>query len=150
MPMPGGGNRDGFSLIEMVIAIACAVILLTAAIPNLGRLSSEWVLWGETQSLATSLRWGRNQAIIANTSVSLIVAENGKSYYWIDSYSKEKYEMSKRILSSSVQIAGAPRRSLRFYQHGNAVPAGTFILIGQAGEYRVVVNPAGRIRIQRI
>jgi hypothetical protein len=49
-----------------------------------------------------------------------------------------------------VRITAAPRRPLRFFQHGNAAPAGTYLLQGERGAFRVVVNPMGRIRIQKV
>jgi Tfp pilus assembly protein FimT len=143
-------NHAGFSFLEIAIVITCCAILLAAAVPNIQQLTAEWSLWGETQALASSLRWGRNEAVTANTSLSLMVDPDGRTYYWIDGYSREKYERTNRSLHWMVRITSAPKKPLRFYQHGNAVPAGTYVLQGTAGEYKVVVNPAGRIRIQRM
>ena len=63
--------------------------------------------------------------------------------------SGERYQNSARRLPRGIRIAAAPKRPLRFYPHGNAVPAGTFTLAGDAGSYSVIVTPGGRIRTQR-
>ena len=139
----------GYSLVELVIVMACAAILLSAAVPNLYHLQQEWTLWGSAHLLVTSLQWGRMHAISANTSVTFRVDQNGRRFYWEDPVSGSMYKNTIRHLSNKVQITNSPRHALSFYQHGNAVPAGTFILKGKTGLYRVVVNPGGRIRLQR-
>ena len=142
-------NPCGFSLLECLIVISCAVILITIAIPNLYRLSNEWTLWGTTRSLESSLQWGRMHAITSNTPMLFNVFEDGKQYCWVDPTSGKKYSNTSRILPDDIQIESSPRRPLRFYHYGNAVPAGTYVVKGRAGSYSVVVSPGGRIRIQR-
>lgn len=77
------------------------------------------------------------------------VSDDGCRYGWIDAASGEKYSNSTRDLPNKIRIESAPRRPLRFYQYGNAAPAGTYVIQGEAGSYSVVVSPGGRIRIQR-
>ncbi len=140
---------SGFTLVEALIVLACASILLTASVPNLNRLQQEWTLWGNAHMVESALRWGRSHAISANTSMMLVIDEDGRRFYWVDGYSGDRYEGTVRYLPGRVRIVGAPRLPLRFYQRGNAAPAGTFTLQGEGGVYRVIVSPAGRIRLQR-
>ena len=142
-------SSAGFSLAEVAIVLACASILMAASLPNLNRLHQEWALWGSARLLESSLQWGRAHAVSANTSMVFTVADEGRGFYWLDGYSGEKYERSHCILPGDVRISSSPRKPLRFYQHGNAVPAGTFVVEGRTGQYRVIVNPGGRIRVQR-
>jgi prepilin-type N-terminal cleavage/methylation domain-containing protein len=139
----------GFNLLEVVMVLACGTILIAIAVPNLSRLQQEWALWGATHALASALRWGRTHAITANSSTMFTVNEGGKVFYWVDPESGARFEGTVRHLTGQVRIVGSPKRSLRFYPRGNAAPAGTYILQGEAGSYRVVVSPAGRIRLQR-
>jgi Tfp pilus assembly protein FimT len=97
----------------------------------------------------TSLQWGRSHAIAANTGLVLIVDSDGKRFYWTDAYTGDRYEGTVRYLPVGIRITSSPRRPLRFYQRGNAVPAGTFVVQGEAGSWRVIVSPSGRIRTQR-
>jgi len=140
---------NGYSLLECLFVLFVAVILTTIAVPNLYRLGQEWTLWGSTRSIESSLQWGRMHAISSNTPILFNVFNNGSRYCWVDAASGEKYANSVRSLPGSIQIESAPRRPLRFYQYGNAVPAGTYVISGKAGSYSVVVSPGGRIRIQR-
>jgi hypothetical protein len=95
------------------------------------------------------MHWGRQYAIASNSTVQFEVDESGRKYYWADGIGGGMYTDSIRHLSRDVRIAASPRRSLRFYQNGNAAPAGTFTLKSGAGSYSVVVSPGGRIRIQK-
>jgi len=139
----------GFSLLEVVMVLACGTILIAIAVPNISRLQQEWTLWGAAHALESSLRWGRTHAVTANSSTMFAVDEDGKVFYWVDPESGARFESTVRHLPGQVRIVGSPKRSLRFYPRGNAAPAGTYILQGEAGFYRVVVSPVGRIRLQR-
>jgi prepilin-type N-terminal cleavage/methylation domain-containing protein len=143
------GVCRGYSLVELVIVLACASILLSAGVPNIFRLRQEWTLWGGARLLESSLQWGRMHAIAANTPMLFQVDGGGQHFYWADPLTGNPYEGSVRHLPAGVRIADCPRRPLRFYQHGNAAPAGTYVVEGEAGSYSVVVAPGGRIRIQR-
>jgi len=132
-----------------MIVIACTALLLAAGVPNMSHLQKEWVLWNSAKSVEVSLQWGRMQAIASNSPLIFEIDESRRKFYWMDPESGQLYSNSSRQLSSDVLIASFPRRPLRFYQHGNAAPAGTFIIEGEAGSYSVVVSPGGRIRFQR-
>lgn len=139
----------GYSLTELVIVVACAAIMLTAAVPNIVRLQKEWALWGGARILETSLQWGRMHAIASNAPVIFEVDDERQEFCWTDAASGDRYAGSIRHLPVGIRFIAAPRRSLRFYQHGNAVPAGTYTIAGDVGSYSVIVAPGGRIRIQR-
>ncbi len=138
----------GFSLIECVIALACGAILLTVSVPGIRRFQQEWALWGGMKTVEASLYWGRTRAIAANSPMAFIVREDGRQFWWSDSSSSLPYEKSFRRLDG-VRIASCPKKPLRFYQHGNAAPAGTFVVQGEKGSYSVIVSPGGRIRVQK-
>src|SRR5512136_2405403 len=111
--MPGG-----YSLTELMIVVACAAILLTAGVPNIVRLQKEWALWGGARLLETSLHWGRMHAISSNSPVIFEIDAAAQEFYWIDAASGDRYASSAKRLPAGIRIVSAPRRSLRFYQHG--------------------------------
>jgi type II secretory pathway pseudopilin PulG len=143
-----GSFSEGVALAELIIVLACAGILLTSAVPSFNHLRHQWSLWGAAHLLESSLQWGRFHAISANTSMMLMVDNDGQRFYWVDGYTGERFERTERHLPGQVRITSSPRRPLRFYQRGNAVPAGTFVLEGESGTYRVIVNSAGRVRLE--
>jgi Tfp pilus assembly protein FimT len=142
-------NEFGHSLIELLIVLACIVTMISLAVPNIAHLQKEWTLWGSARSVENSLQWGRMHAIASNTPILFEVDENGSRYGWIDPESGAFYSESIRFLGTGIRIASSPRRALRFYPQGYAVPAGTYVLEGETGSYSVIVSPGGRIRFQK-
>ena len=140
---------QGYSLVELMMVLACTSILLSAAIPGMAHIKEEWTLWGAARSVEASLQWGRMHAISSNTPMVFEISEDRKNFYWVDPESGDSFAASVRYLPDSTLMTSFPRRSLRFYPHGNAVPAGTYVIESQIGSYSVVVTPGGRIRTQR-
>ncbi len=139
----------GFSLVELMIVLACIAIFAAAAVPNISHWQKTWTLWAGAKSVEASLQWGRMHAIAANAPLLFEVYESGRQFCWADPESGEVYSNSVRSLAAGVRITGTPRRPLRFYQHGNAAPAGTYTIEGDTGSYSVIVTPGGRIRFQK-
>jgi len=129
--------------------LACLGILLSTAAPGMTHWQKEWTLWGCARNLETSLQWGRMHAISSNAPILFEIDVSRQSYCWKDPQNGDLYSETIRYLPRGVRMAGYPKRSLRFYQHGNAVPAGTYTLESASGSYSVVVSPGGRIRIQK-
>jgi Tfp pilus assembly protein FimT len=142
-------NEAGYSLIELVIVLACAATMITLAVPNISHLQTEWALWGSARSVENSLQWGRMHAIASNTPILFEVGENGSRFGWIDPESGDSYTESIRFLEHGIRITSSPKRSLRFYPQGYAVPAGTYVIQSDIGSCSVIVSPGGRIRFQK-
>jgi Tfp pilus assembly protein FimT len=142
-------NETGYSLLELVIVLACVATMIAMAAPNVSHLQKEWALWGSARSVENSLQWGRMHAIASNAPILFEVGENGCRFGWIDPESGDSYAESIRFLAPGIRIASSPKRSLRFYPQGNAAPAGTYVLEGDTGSYSVIVAPGGRIRFQK-
>lgn len=147
--MTDNDPSSGYSLAELAMALACTVLLVTAATPGLVRLQKDWALWGEARSLESSLQWARSYAVSANTTLRFEVDDSRREFWWIDPESGDPYLNSVRRLSSGIRITRIPGRPVRFYQQGNAAPAGTYTIAGETGAYSVIVAPGGRIRIQK-
>jgi Tfp pilus assembly protein FimT len=131
------------------MVFVCMAVFLTAAAPSVTHWQKEWALWGCARTLEASLQWGRMYAISANTPMLFEIDAGQQRFYWKDPQSGDQYAGTIRHLSRGVRFVTYPKRSLRFYQHGNAAPAGTYTLKGDTGSYSVVVSPGGRIRIQK-
>lgn len=138
-----------FTLVEAAVVLFCAMTLLAAGIPAFQHLQEEFSLWSSARLLECSLQWGRQRAVAANGAVAFSVLENGGSYRWVDAASGEAIHSSARHLAGDARIAEAPRTPVRFFPSGRAAPAGTYVVRGRAGAYRVIVAPSGRIRVQR-
>ncbi len=140
----------GFSLVECAIVIVCAVALLLASIPAIGRVHRAWALWTGTCLVESTLQWGRLHSISANASLMLEINSEGTSVSWSDPETGSVYETRVCHLPHGVRIAGAPSKPLRFFPRGNAAPAGSYVIRNEAGSFRVIVSPAGRIRVEKL
>jgi Tfp pilus assembly protein FimT len=140
---------EGYSLAELLAVLGCIAALVITAAPNVRHLQKEWTLWGSARALEASLQWGRMHAISSNAPIIFEIDAGRQKFYWTDPQSGAPYTGTIRQVSNSVRIASCPKRPLRFYQHGNAAPAGTYVIEGDTGSYSVVVSPGGKIRIQR-
>jgi Tfp pilus assembly protein FimT len=141
-------DEAGIGLAEILIVLGLIGIVAGSAVPGVHRINQEWSLLGGVRIVESSLLWARTHAIATNDSLVFIIDENGCRIYWQQPDGK-RYDTSIRRLPTGIRITSSPRKPLRFYPRGNAVPTGTFILEGQAGACRVVVSAQGRIRIQR-
>lgn len=143
------GDETGFSIVECLVVLVLTGIIATAALPNIRRLQQEWVLWGGMESLEATLQWGRMHAVTSNAPLIFSVSDSGQNYFWIDAQTKDPVQNSGRTLPAGLKITSTPRSPLRFYQHGNAAPAGTFVIAGEVGSWSVIVSPGGRVRVEK-
>jgi prepilin-type N-terminal cleavage/methylation domain-containing protein len=139
----------GFSLPELLIVVAIAMIITGFTVPGFVRIQKEWSLWGSARMLETSLQWGRMRAISSNSPVIFEVDADGCGFLWRDSTSGDIFETTARSMNRGSRVASSPRTPLRFYPRGNAVPSGTYKIEGETGSYSVIVTPGGRIRFQK-
>lgn len=132
----------------MLIVLGLVGVMAGGASPGVHRIRQEWALWGSAHLVESSLLWARAHAIASNDSLTFIIDLNGSRFYWL-APDGTRYDNSIHNLPPGVSIVKSPLKPLRFFQHGNAVPAGTFVVQGQAGTYRVVVSVMGRVRVVR-
>ncbi len=142
-------SEAAFSMVEATLVLVCACLLFALAVPALREIHAEWSLWGGAYQVESALQWGRLQAISTNKSLAFEVAQEGQSFWWRDAETGGTYETTIRWLPEGVRIDKRPALPVRFFPRGNAAPAGSYVLAGKAGAYRVVVNPAGRIRVEK-
>lgn len=64
-------KHDGFTLIELIVTVAVAIILLTVGIPSLLSVISSSAITGYMDALHGDLALARSQAIVEKTTVTL-------------------------------------------------------------------------------
>lgn len=82
----GQGLSRGFSLIELVIALALILIVTAVAVPSLMRVAKNYQLSASASQLSGILKFSRSEAIRRNTLVSCQIQQMGTDWIlWVDS-----------------------------------------------------------------
>jgi prepilin-type N-terminal cleavage/methylation domain-containing protein len=134
-------DNFGFSLAELLIAVALMSLIAAIALPGWNRLVPAFQLESATRQLQSELHSIKMRAAAENTSFQLSYAEGASSY---SLQSAPSFTLTKP-LSDGITIIKAG--SVAFSPRGTA-SANRLRLKNQAGECRqVVVSPTGRVRI---
>ncbi len=156
----------GFTLIEIMIVLAIAVIITTVGVPSvMGTIASNRVSTAGN-NLVTALNLAKSEAIRTNRSTVLCKSSDGKkctdSAAWAEGWilfydlnTNEQVDDGERI----IRIQGAPHESLnftfktgdfiRFRPNGRNNRNGRFCFRNSFDEARskaVEITPVGRIR----
>jgi len=74
------GNQDGFSLVEMLTALAVLGIVLAIAIPNFSKWKEKHEINGQAQKVYLDLMLARASAVRSNNNVLVVFNTAGNSY----------------------------------------------------------------------
>ncbi|AGI22826.1 methylation [Pseudomonas sp. ATCC 13867] len=156
-------KRTGFSLIELLVALAILAIALSIAAPGFGQLIEEHRLQVATQELQSALNQARATAALSGQPVSIAALEGNWAQGWtlfVDSNNNGVREPSEPLLSTHAALAHITvvpdATSLRYLhytpggysiQPSGAFHSGHFVLCANTpSAARIVINRAGRIR----
>ena len=135
-------DQRGFTLIEVMIAVAIVSILAMAAIPNYIQWNARYQLKQATTELAGSLNLARMAAMNRNLAVTVTLAlVSGKVNVDFGG------ALAPILLPQSIiAFTGGP--TIQFTQQGlsGAAANQTLTLVSQQGTaYSVIVTPAGKV-----
>lgn len=135
-------DQRGFTLIEVMIAVAIVGILVMVAIPNYMQWNARYQLKQGTTELAGSLNLARMAAMNRNLAVTVTLAlVSGKVNVDFGG------ALSPILLPQSIiAFTGGP--TIQFTQQGlsGAAANQTLTLVSQQGTtYSVIVTPAGKV-----
>lgn len=77
-------RQTGFSLVEMMVAVAIVMIMAAVALPNISQYMRTYSIRGGAQSFTGEMQSARSKGIMSNTNagVSFVVVDRD-SYRWI-------------------------------------------------------------------
>jgi len=146
-------DASGFTLVELVVVTTLVAILTTGAALAQHELRAALGMFQATQKLSLDLQRARVRAVAENTDHRIVFAVGSGSYRiqrqadagYVDIGPPAQLPSMFRVVRCS-----APGQTIRFRPHGNAATFGTIAVQGDNGEERrVIVNIAGRIRVER-
>ena len=132
----------GFTLIELMVALAVAVVLMSTAVPSFFESTARARLQGAVNELAIDLQYARSQAVRERAAVALTVAADGASYTITDANATLKTVTLPRgvTLTAGAAVNFDALRSL------SAATLLDATVSGVTGSLRVNTNVLGRVQ----
>jgi len=146
-------SNGGFTLIELMIAIALVAILLATAVPALDDLTNNARQTGAVNEFIAAIHMARNTAITTNSRVTMCPSAGGVNCEltawdngWIvfgDRNSNGSLDAGETIVTASAALDGLTIQSGQFPQFLSYRPNGramTAAVTGNTGEFAVCDN----------
>lgn len=153
-------HEQGFTLIELCVAMAVLIIAGFIAIPQLARLQSQWTLQGVTQTSLTTLNAARIHAMKSNTVIAVCASADNQTCGTFDASSRfwlivderdDSVLRSFRVADGYALQGAATRPRVRFQPNGWSSGANMTIKVcdpENAWRKDIIISNAGRIRSQ--
>ena len=161
-------HREGFTLVELLTALALVTVLLSIGLPAFGRLIDNQRMDIGSEQLARSIQQTREEAVRRNEAVTMAPIGGDWNAGWqvfIDRNSNATFDQGDQLLGQDIAASvrhihgtGALARYLRYNALGESelvnggFLAGTLRLCPQQqnGDARLlIINRVGRLRMDR-
>lgn len=140
---PAQNAARGFTLVEMMVAVALAVILLSLSVPSFTGMVARMRIEGAANNLTTDLQLARTEAVQRRATVTLATLGNGSGYTITSGADTIKaVDFAAGVtFSGGVTISFDPLRAL-----ANAATL-TGSSAGTASQLRVSTDVMGRVQL---
>lgn len=148
------GNKKGFSLIEIIVAIAIIATLTGIAIPVYIGMKPSIQLSGATRQIMGDLMWARMQAISQNNEFKIFFLADNHRYTILDDDNNDgnidgsDLTVTKDIHDEYCDVTFSSTNGPIFYPRGNASPTAIVTLTNSIGTKTVTVAMTGRVKIE--
>ena len=143
-------KESGFTLIEMMVAIALSALLLSLAVPALGTFTSNARQTGAINDFVASMHIARSTAVTTNTRVTVCASSGGadcEAVSWdqgwivfVDPNSDQTVDVDETIVSTGTGADGLSMQSAEFGSFVMYRPNGRVMnasINGNSGQFTV-------------
>jgi prepilin-type N-terminal cleavage/methylation domain-containing protein len=140
---PARPAHRGFTLVEMMVAIALAVVLLSLSVPSFTGMLARMRIEGASHNLATDLQLARTEAVQRRAAVTLATLGDGSGY----TITSGSTTLKSVTFASGVSFTGGVGISfdpLRALANAATLTGGS---AGTASRLRVSTDVMGRVQL---
>ncbi|HEX8031927.1 MAG TPA: GspH/FimT family pseudopilin [Vicinamibacterales bacterium] len=132
---------NGFTMLELVIALAIAALIMTLALPSISRRPGRLELAETAHDIAAALRLTRSRAIAQNQPALFVADVEQGLYRPAGAGSSVRVPRGVRLslYTTQEQAVGSEIGSIRFYPDGSSSGGGV-ALLNEGLRYEVLVN----------
>jgi general secretion pathway protein H len=134
-------DRNGFTLVELLVVLAIMAMLLMIAIPPISSVLPQMEAKSGAREVAAALREARSRAVLSNTEV--IFSLDVKNHYFMISGDKQTHalplDIKLSLYTAQQELIADTLGNIRFFPDGSST-GGRVGLASARNSYDVTVN----------
>lgn len=146
---PPADNQRGFTLIELIIAMAVLAVVVGVAFPSFQSLIAEQRVKAASEGLAMSILYARSEAIKRRAGIDVSQLDSSWSNGW---EVKQGTNVLRKDSMSGVTITGVSSSSLSLNRNGRLSSTFSFAICDSAGKATkrvLAVSIGGQTRVSK-
>ena len=147
------GTKNGFSLIEMIIAVAILAVLSGAAITVYVGMKPSISLSGATRQIMGDFMWARMRAVSQNNEFKIFFLDDHRYQILDDDNNNGNIDSSELTVTKDIQdeyydVTFTSTDNPIFQPRGNAAPTATITITNSIMTKTVIIAITGRGKIE--
>jgi len=147
------GTKNGFSLIEMIIAVAILAVLSGAAVTVYVGMKPSISLSGATRQIMGDFMWARMRAVSQNNEFKIFFLDDHRYQILDDDNNNGNIDSSELTVTKDIQdeyydVTFTSTDNPIFQPRGNAAPTATITITNSIMTKTVIIAITGRVKIE--
>ena len=147
------GTKNGFFLIEMIIAVAILAVLSGAAVTVYVGMKPSISLSGATRQIMGDFMWARMRAVSQNNEFKIFFLDDHRYQILDDDNNNGNIDSSELTVTKDIQdeyydVTFTSTDNPIFQPRGNAAPTATITITNSIMTKTVIIAITGRVKIE--